>query len=568
MMAVSAASDFIEGRAIVWMNGFCVEWFIYKTDIAYCVNNIYESLELICFSGFSARNSMGLLKTINITANLKRRISRQMSWLRKPGIIIRIFSMLLLLLATLLGMGAISIWYAGQFDTMINRVIVEDIPLFQAAREIETSLVNQKGFVTYYFLDGDPKWLNELAVHRQTFMNWLNQALALDQTPEQKTLLINIQKKYEIYKKEKDRVIALYQKGDRKTGETLHWKVREQFFELKGQVSEYKRFNELNIQKALEVSQGRVQQMAAAAVAFMTFALIFGGLLAFVMISQIFLPIRKLSREAAVSDEPVVYGDEFRVLTTRVHGLMEHIDRTKSELEQSQELLLNSEKMALVGKLSTEVAHSIRNPMTSINMRLFSLKRNIDLTDVQKEDFEVVAEEMRRLDNIVRNFLEFSRPHKLKKQRINISTVVDMTLDLLFYRLELHSIKVIRKQDASLPLIEADPELLKEVFVNLMVNACEAIENGGEVTITEQEGVAENIGRAVVVKVADNGPGMSEELQKRVLEPFETTKPQGTGLGLFIAVRIVKEHGGTLELHSKEGRGTTFIMTFPAVEEG
>jgi len=71
-----------------------------------------------------------------------------------------------------------------------------------------------------------------------------------------------------------------------------------------------------------------------------------------------------------------------------------------------------------------------------------------------------------------------------------------------------------------------------------------------------------------VVKVADNGPGMSEELQKRVLEPFETTKPQGTGLGLFIAVRIVKEHGGTLELHSKEGRGTTFIMTFPAVEEG
>jgi len=490
-----------------------------------------------------------------------------MGWLRKPGINTRIFGMLLLLLCTNLGMGVISIWNAGQFNGMINRVIVDDIPSLQASREIETSLVNQKGLVTYYFLDGDPKWLGELAVHRQAFSDWLNQALAMDQTPEQKTLLVNLQKKYAVYVAEKDRVIALYHKGDRKTGEAMHWKVREQFFELKGLAAEYKRVNELNIEKALEASQGRAQGLAAAAVAFMTFALIFAGLLTFIMVSQIFVPIRRLSQAAAITDEPTAPGDEFRVLTTRVHGLMENIDRTKSELEQSQELLLNSEKMALVGKLSTEVAHSIRNPMTSINMRLFSLKRNIDLTDVQKEDFEVVAEEMRRLDNIVRNFLEFSRPHKLKKQRINISTVVDMTLDLLFYRLELHSIKVIRKQDACLPLIEADPELLKEVFVNLMVNACEAIENGGEVIITEQEGVAENIGRAVVVKVADNGPGMSEELQKRVLEPFETTKPQGTGLGLFIAVRIVKEHGGTLELHSTEGRGTTFIMTFPAVEE-
>ena len=491
-----------------------------------------------------------------------------MSWLRRPGIITRIFGMLLLLLVTTLCMGAISIWYAGQFNGMINRVILEDIPSFQAAREIETSLVNQKGLVTYYFLDGDPKWLNELAVHRQAFAGWLNQALAVDQTPEQKKLLLDIRKKYELYVTGKDRVIALYKNGDRKNGEALHWKSREQFFALKGLAIEYKRVNELKIQKALEESRGKVQRLASAAVAFMTSALIFGGILAFIMISQIFLPIRKLSLETAVSDEPVAPGDEFRVLRTRVHGLMEHIDRTRSELEQSQELLLNSEKMALVGKLATEVAHSIRNPMTSINMRLFSLKRNIDLTEVQKEDFEVVAEEMRRLDNIVRNFLEFSRPHKLNKKHINISNVLDMTLDLLFYRLELHSIKVIRKQDASLPLIEGDPELLKEVFVNLMVNACEAIENGGEVTITEQEAVAENIGRAVVVKVADNGPGMSEELQKRVLEPFETTKPQGTGLGLFIAVRIVKEHGGTLELHSTEGQGTTFIMTFPAVEEG
>ncbi|MBC2717841.1 MAG: hypothetical protein HF978_21265 [Desulfobacteraceae bacterium] len=205
--------------------------------------------------------------------------------------------------------------------------------------------------------------------------------------------------------------------------------------------------------------------------------------------------------------------------------------------------------------------------MTSINMRLFSLKRSLELKDIQQEDFEVVSEEMRRLDNIVRNYLEFSKPHKLKKQRINISQVIDMTLDLLRYRLELHSVEVIRKQSDNLPLIDADPELLKEVFVNLMVNACEAMENGGEIVISEEEALAENIGRAVLVKVKDNGPGMSEEVRKRILGPFETTKADGTGLGLFIAVRIIEEHGGTLELHSKEGQGTTFSLTFPACGE-
>ncbi|RJP85221.1 MAG: histidine kinase [Desulfobacteraceae bacterium] len=485
----------------------------------------------------------------------------------KPVITTRIFAILFLLLSTTVGMGVTSIWNAGQFNQMINRVIVEDIPAIEAAREIETSLANQKGFATYYFLDGDPKWLNELSVHRKVFLHWLDQALLVNQEPKQRNLLEGIQKKFAVYVTEKDRVIDLYKAGDRKTGEELHWKVREQFFELKEMAATYKQVNELNIQQALETSRAKMQRLSSAAVVFMICALIFGVLLAFIMISQILMPIRRLSREAAVTGEPAPPGNEVRLLRTRVHGLMQHIDRTRSELEQSQELLMNSEKMALVGKLSTEVAHSIRNPMTSINMRLFSLKRNIDLTEVQKEDFEVVAEEMRRLDNIVSNFLEFSKPHKLKKRRIDISTVVDMTLDLLFYRLEVHSVKVVRKRSASLPLIEADPELLKEVFVNLMVNACEAIEIDGEVTITEQEAVAENIGRAVVVKFTDNGPGMSEELQKRVLEPFETTKPQGTGLGLFIAVRIVKEHGGTLELHSKEGQGTTFILTFPALEE-
>ena len=486
---------------------------------------------------------------------------------KRLGLSTRIFTILFLLLSTIFGMGLTSIWYADQFNQMLNRVIVEDMAALQASQEIKTELANQKGFVTYYFLDGDPKWLNELAVHRRAFMNWFNQAYKIDKKPAQRALLDQIQSKYKRYITEKDQVIKLYKDGDRQAGEALRWQVRENFFELNGLCIQYMQANEFNIKKAQESSHLRFKRISMAAVIFMSVSLLLVLLLVFVMISQVLVPIRRLSKKASVSDAMDSSGNEVRTLSKHVYGLMEDMDRTRSELQQSQALLLNSEKMALLGKLATEVAHSIRNPMTSINMRLFSLKRSLDLKDVQQEDFEVVSEEMRRLDNIVRNFLEFSKPHKLKKQQINISQVIDMTLDLLRYRLELNSVEVIRKQSANLPLIDADPELLKEVFVNLMVNACEAMENGGEIVISEEEALAENIGRAVLVKVKDNGPGMSEEVRKRVLEPFETTKTTGTGLGLFIAVRIVEEHGGILELFSKEGQGTTFSLTFPTSGE-
>jgi len=414
-----------------------------------------------------------------------------MNWWKRLGLSTRMFINLFLLLCTTFGIGLTAIWYADQFNIMLNQVIARDMTALQASREIETELANQKGFVTYYFLDGDPKWLNELAVHRRAFKNWLQQAYDADKKPGHRLLLDQIQVKYEKYKQDKDRVIELYKAGNRKTGEALHWKVRENFFELNDLCIKYMHANESNIKHIQETGHVRLKRISAAAVVFMSAALVLCGLLAFFMFTQILTPIRRLSKEAAMPKETIASGNEVRALSSHVHGLMEDMDRARSELAQSQELLLNSEKMALVGKLATEVAHSIRNPMTSINMRLFSLKRNLELSDIQQEDFEVVSEEMRRLDNIVRNFLEFSKPHKLKKQLINISEVIDMTLDLLIYRLELNSVSVVRKQNENLPPIEADAELLKEVFVNLMVNACEAMDDGGEIIISEEEALAE-----------------------------------------------------------------------------
>ena len=260
--------------------------------------------------------------------------------------------------------------------------------------------------------------------------------------------------------------------------------------------------------------------------------------------------------------------DEVKALSRRVHSLLEDVDQTQSELQQSREHLLQSEKLASVGKLAAGVAHSIRNPLTSVKMRLFSMERTLELSSTQKEDFEVISEEIRHIDSILRNFLEFSRRPKLKTQSVSPSDVVDMAIQLLRHRLESYGVSVELYRQRRLPEIEADPEQLKEVLVNIIVNACEAVGDGGLIRIREEEGVVEPTGRVVVIRVSDNGPGVAEAIREQVFQPFFSTKEEGTGLGLSIAARIMEDHGGCLSLRSREGKGATFIITLPCREDG
>ncbi|MBW2170867.1 MAG: histidine kinase, partial [Deltaproteobacteria bacterium] len=212
------------------------------------------------------------------------------------------------------------------------------------------------------------------------------------------------------------------------------------------------------------------------------------------------------------------------------------------------------------------MAHSIRNPLTSVKMRLFSLGRSLELSETQREDFEVVSAEIRHVENIVRNFLEFSRPPKLKKEELSPSDVVDRALQLLKHRLESHDTHFKLERTQRLPEVMADPDQLEEVLVNLLVNACEAMGIGGRIAISEEEDKVEPFGRVVVIRVSDNGPGIPEGIHEELFQPFFSTKEEGTGLGLSIAARIVEDHGGRLDVESQQGKGAIFTITLPCME--
>jgi signal transduction histidine kinase len=475
----------------------------------------------------------------------------------------RVYAILSTLIIITFTGSMIIVWYTFRMEEILISITEKHLQTFQTAESLETALVNQKGFVSYYFLDGDPEWLRQLGEYRQIFKERLGAARHLADTDIQMAAIERIDHEYSAYISAKDRVLAYYKDGDKENGFKLHKEVRYLFFTILDLCEQYKEMQIDQIHKATENSHAQAGKLRYISVLVSLLVVIIAIALIFFFIQNILEPLRKLAGEASRMGPATDSQNEIKSLSHSVHDLIDDVDHTHSELQKSRETLLQAEKMALVGKLAAGMAHSIRNPFTSVKMRMFSLGRTLKLTETQKDDLDVISQEIRHIDTIVQNFLEFSRPPKLKMQMVSPSVIVDLVIQLLEHRLNSYEVRieVIRKRP--LPQISADPEQLKEVLVNLVVNACEAMKKGGHIVITEEETIERPTGKMVEIRVSDDGPGIPEPLADKVLQPFFTTKEEGTGLGLSIASRIIEEHGGRLNLTSTEGMGTTFTITLP-----
>ncbi len=483
-----------------------------------------------------------------------------------PGLRGRIFLILVALgLITVAG-GVAMIRYTYQMDALFDRSIGKEMAGALQVEALLQSLIEQKGFVSYYFIDGNEAWLARLKDQREAFQKNLNRARRLASTAEDGAVLQQIETKYQQYVQSKDRVIELYKAGEHQEGRSLLEESRRHFERLLNLCETYEtmRIDRLRVtqQKSREQA-GRMRAVAATAI---LISVVLFLLLTSVLLRQIFGPIHRMLVAAERSGGAGISGDEVKALGKEVRGLIQDADQTHQELEKSRSRLVQAEKMAMVGRLAAGVAHSIRNPLTSIKMRLFSLERSLDLPPNQKEDLEVISEETRHIDTIVRNFLEYARPSKLRMQRMSASELIDMSLQLLRHRFKSYGVQVDLKRSMPLPEVLADPDQLKEVFVNILVNACEATGEGGAIRIEEEAATQAPLGPVAVIRISDNGPGIPADLQEKVFEPFFSTKEEGTGLGLSIAARIIEQHGGRMTLESGRERGTTFVITLPCQE--
>ena len=249
--------------------------------------------------------------------------------------------------------------------------------------------------------------------------------------------------------------------------------------------------------------------------------------------------------------------------------LEERVDQKTRELKRAHEHALHTEKMASIGKMAAVLAHEINNPLSGILTYAKLLRKWVDHDDggqSRKKDIcdslDLIASESRRCGDLVKNLLTFSRTTPMNLQPTNLNQIIDQSLRLIQHQVDLAGIQVQPQLDADLPPVLCDGAQIEQVLLALMVNAMDAMPQGGNLWITTQ---ADEANDTVRVIVRDDGTGIPADILPRLFEPFLTTKETGRGVGLGLAISrsILERHNGSIEVQSEPGRGTTFTITLP-----
>jgi two-component system NtrC family sensor kinase len=248
-----------------------------------------------------------------------------------------------------------------------------------------------------------------------------------------------------------------------------------------------------------------------------------------------------------------------RAIDNMTHAVAEREELLKLATRQQ---LSRSEQLASVGRLAAGVAHEINNPLVGVLAFADMMREKENLDDQDRQDLELIIRETKRVREIVRGLLDFARETPSVRTRVDVNDVMRQTVRLLGKREAFEKIYIVEDLSEPLPPVDFDKSQLQQVFLNLALNACEAMPDGGTLML-HTSATADR----VVATVTDTGCGIKREHLDQIFEPFFTTKPvgKGTGLGLSVSYGIVHQHGGTLDVESEVGKGTTFTVTLPAV---
>ncbi len=493
---------------------------------------------------------------------------------RFSAIIVSIF--VLALLSNLM-----ALFVAWRVERRLNEIARIDLPSATAADEFRAVLQEEQVAYSSYLLGGsEAQWQAAMkqAEDRLQIATRVMQSTAKIfgwENSGSEGLLARLERTHAKIEAQRSATVALFSQGEREKARSrlLAEANGPLFQEADDLCLRMAAAADAHIRENTDRAARRVHQFAWVIGVSGGLTLGLGGALLWLFFRRILVPLRGLVADAQLFRGTLLGGqdhseeDEMRTVGAYFRSLMSDVSDTRSSLERSHNRLLVAEKLASVGKLAASVAHEIRNPLTAMKMWLFSMEESARGSPELEHKLKIVSEETTRLDQIVRDFLEFARPPNLQPRPLPIDAVIQQTREFLAASWKERKINLVQGPTAALPLVMADPGQLKQVLINLLNNASDAMTDGGEIRIlTSAERDAD--GRPmVVVRICDAGGGMGPEVQRRVFEPFFSTK-EGTGLGLCIAARIMAAHDGLLVLESSSEKGTTFAVWVPIAQEG
>ncbi|MGD9132028.1 MAG: ATP-binding protein [Desulfobacterales bacterium] len=236
------------------------------------------------------------------------------------------------------------------------------------------------------------------------------------------------------------------------------------------------------------------------------------------------------------------------------------IENQKARYDQ---LAIHTEKMSALGRMAAGIAHEINNPLAGILLFSSNLSKKVPEKGPMKEGLDIIIRETVRCKTIIQELLEFSRDREPQKEMVNPNTILEKALKMLENEFRLHHIQIKKQLSDDLQETMLDENQIEQIFVNLLLNAVQAIEEKGVITVTSR---MDKNRKKALIEIADTGSGISSENMAKIFEPFFSTKAKGTGLGLAVSYAIVKNHHGDINAFSKPGEGTRFVLEFPIIE--
>lgn len=246
-------------------------------------------------------------------------------------------------------------------------------------------------------------------------------------------------------------------------------------------------------------------------------------------------------------------------------ALTMELEEKNEEVQAITQQLWQVAKMVTMGELAASIAHELNNPLATVSLRVESLLAKIPPEDPKRRALHIIAQEVERMGALVKNLLDFSRRSRRKVFKVDVCREVEHALELIYYQLRKNRIVVRRDYQPELPLVHADRQELMQLFLNLFTNASDAMPQGGTLTIRVCEEHTDN--GYIAIEIGDTGMGIPPEDLEKVMDPFFTTKPEGkgTGLGLPICRRIMREHQGLISISSEVDKGTTVFLKLPVI---
>ena len=489
----------------------------------------------------------------------------------QPGTRVTALVATVMLVTVTSGLGA---WFtAREMEHRMTAMVSENVPSVVAAADLQVALLQQRGLVAAYMLDnGRLAWVNDLDKLKPGLLRQLDAANRSARTDEERNLLAQLANVYIQYDAEREHAIALYHDGQREAArDLLLGDVSRLSDQANGICRDLAAANRRFMAASLERGRRKMAWFAFFLPALIGLTTLLCLAVLVIVSNRLLRPVRRLALDArsfsteAPRRSRERFSDDVRELEYWSRAIMSDATRTRADLEDKQRRLLNAEKLAAVGKFAACAAHELRNPLGAMKLWLHELRRTAPGSAAVEKTCSVLEEEVSRLEELATSFLQHSKPPQLCMRTHDLRAIVDGTLEIGRQRFAEKRIRLVRENGQLLPQVAADANQLRQVLLNLIANAAEATPEGGEVRVRESCEPGPEGADEVVVRVSDSGPGVAEAIRAHLFEPFVTTKPRGTGLGLAVAADIVSRHGGRLELEPDGAPGAVFALHLPAL---